>query len=195
MAAAPSEIGGTSSSLIGQASGLEFMTSSTVTSFFTCAYGFLMAFLRFFDRDHRGGLLGVAERLHARAPVCGREPHDADCEFAAPEGIVERRDRILQRAFGELVVGDDQDAIGEAARDLIVACQSAPARPVPPPLVTRTTGFSAAADRVDYPFLRLVDSGEQHRPGRDDDGVDVVDRELRIGERPVDRLAHQALPG
>ena len=37
------EIGGTSRSLIGQARGLELRTSSTVTSFFTCAYGLRIA--------------------------------------------------------------------------------------------------------------------------------------------------------
>ena len=47
-AQAPSEMGGTSRTLIGQHSGREASTSSIVTSFFTCAFGLSIEFLRFF---------------------------------------------------------------------------------------------------------------------------------------------------
>jgi len=52
-------------------------------------------------------------------PVRRREPHDPHCELTTPERIVERRDRGLQRAFGELVVGHHEHAPGGTALDLV----------------------------------------------------------------------------
>ena len=96
----------------------------------------------------------------------------------------------MQRAFGQFVVGYDQRAIGEPAGNLVISRQRAGK--------ARTAAAGDAhhrlqlrADRVADPFLGLVDRPEQHRPAGDDDAVDVVDRQLGIGQRPVDRFAHQ----
>jgi len=141
-------------------------------------------------RHHRGGLFGVAQRVHAGAPVRSRKSHDADREFAPPEGVVERRYRVLQRALRQFIVGDDEHAVHESAGNLVVAGQhagksrSASAR-------DPHDGLQRSPDRIDHPFLGLVDGGEQHRSRRHHDGINVLDGQVRIVERTVHRLAHQ----
>ena len=48
---------------------------------------------------------------------------DAYGELSTPKGIVECRNRVLQRALGEFVVGNDQDPIGQATGNLVIPGQ------------------------------------------------------------------------
>ena len=133
----------------------------------------------------------MAQHVHPRAPVGGGKTHDADREFTAPEWIVERRDGILQRTFGQLVVGNDQHPVGEAAGNLVVAGKRA-GQSRSAAAGDADQRLQRSTNRIHDPLLRLIDGGEKYGAGGHHHRIDVLDGELCVRQGTVDRFAHQA---